>query len=84
MRIADFTEGLRELVHDAIDETTTTVQVIHQAIANAPLDVLQRTAAFEQPARELRETQVMLMSAVYDTLREINRDVRRLGDELLG
>ena len=40
--------------------------------------------ALEQSARDLRETQDTVVSAVYDTVRKINRKTQQLGDELLG
>ena len=35
-------------------------------------------------ARDLREAQDTVVSAVYDTIRKINRKTQQLGDELLG
>ena len=78
------TKGVRELIHDTVDSTTSTVQSIHQAIANAPFDTLEMVDALEQSARDLRETQDTVVSAVYDTVRKINRKTQQLGDELLG
>jgi len=78
------TQEVRELIHDAVDSTTRMVQKIHQAIANAPFDTLEMVDALEQSARDLRETQDTVVSAVYDTVRKINRKTQQLGDELLG
>jgi hypothetical protein len=78
------TQEVRELIHDTVDSTTRMVQKIHQTIANAPFDTLEMVDALEQSARDLRETQDMVVSAVYDTVRKINRKTQRLGDELLG
>jgi hypothetical protein len=75
---------VRELIHDAVDSTATRVQHIHQAIANAPLDALARIDTLERLARDLCETQDRVISAVYDTVREINRETRQLGEDLLG
>ena len=78
------TQEVRELIHDAVDSATRTVQRIHQTIANAPFDALEMVDALEQSARDLRETQDTVVSAVYDTVRKINRKTQQLGDELLG
>lgn len=78
------TKGVRELIHDTVDSTTRMVQTIHQTIANAPFDTLEMVDALEQSARDLRETQDTVVSAVYDTVRKINRKTQQLGDELLG
>jgi hypothetical protein len=78
------TQEVRELIHDTVDSTTRMVQTIHQTIANAPFDTLEMVDALEQSARDLRETQDTVVSAVYDTVRKINRKTQQLGDELLG
>ncbi len=78
------TKGVRELIHDAIDSTTTTVQNIHQAIANAPFDALAEADGLEWLAQDLRETQDTVVSAVYDTVRKINRQIQQVGDDLRG
>ncbi len=78
------TKDIRELIHDAVDSTTTTVQNIHRTIANAPFDALAKADALERSARDLRETQDTVVSAVYDTVRKINRKTQQLGDDLLG
>ena len=78
------TQEVRELIHDAVDSTTRMVQKIHRTIANAPFDTLEMVDALEQSAHDLRETQDTVVSAVYDTVRKINRKTQQLGDELLG
>jgi hypothetical protein len=78
------TKGVRELIHDSVDSTATTVQNIHETIANAAFDALAKVDALERSARDLRETQDTVVSAVYDTVRKINRKTRQLGDDLLG
>ena len=78
------TEEVRELIHDAVDSTTTMVQNIHQAIANAPFDALAKADGLERSARDLHETQDTVVTAVYDTVRKINREIQQLGDDLLG
>ncbi len=78
------TQEVRELIHDTVDSTTRMVQKIHQTIANAPFDALARADALERLARDLRETHDTVVSAVYDTVRKINRKIEHLGDDLLG
>ena len=78
------TQEVRELIHDAVDSTTRMVQKIHQTIANAPFDALAKADALERSSRDLRETQDTVVSAVYETVRKINRKTQQLGDELLG
>ena len=83
MSNSNSTPGIRELIHDAVDKTTVTVQNIHKVIVNAPLDALAKADAFEESARQLRETQDTAVKAVYGAVRKINREVQRLGDDLL-
>ncbi len=78
------TRGVRALIHDAVDSTTQTVQKIHLAIATAPLDALAKSDALEPAAHQLRERQEVVVSAVYDAVRRVNREVQQLGNELLG
>jgi hypothetical protein len=77
-------KGVRELIHDTVDSTTSTVQSIHQAIANAPFNALAKADGLERSVRDLREMQDTVVSAVYDTVRKINRGIQQLGDDLLG
>lgn len=84
MSSLDTINEVRELIHDAVDRTTKTVQRIHQTIANAPFDALGMADPLERSARDLRETQDTVVSAIYDTVRKINRKTQQLGDELLG
>ena len=84
MSSLDTINEVRELIHDAVHSTTRMVQKIHQTIANAPFDALARADALERSARELRETQDRVVSAVYDTVRKINRKIEHIGDDLLG
>ena len=76
-------KGVRELIHDAVDRTTATAHNIHQAIADAPFDALAKTDVLDRSALQLREKQTKVVSAVYDTVRKINREIQQLGDDLL-
>lgn len=74
---------LPELVRDAVDRGATTVEEIHKAIADLPLEVLEQIEGLEKPARRVREIQEQSIGAVYDLIRTINRKVGALADDLI-
>lgn len=74
MAILTRIEAFKDLVQEAVDQGATTVEQIHQRIAQLPLSVLQARGLISEAAREQHEQQV---SAVYDTLRAVNQ---QLGD----
>ena len=83
MNSQNLTPGVRELIHDAIDRTTTAVQNIHLAIAKAPVEALATSDNLAEPARDLGEAHESVVGFVYDTVRDINREIQQLGDDLL-
>jgi len=74
---------LRDIIHDAVDETTNTVENIHMSVANLPLDALQKTDRLDESVREAKKLQGEVVGAVYNLVRKINGEIRTLGDELL-
>jgi hypothetical protein len=77
-------QTLIDRIQEAAERSTTRVEEIHQAIAQLPLDVLERNGWFEATARQLREVEERSIGAVYDTIREVNRRVIGLASDLLG
>ena len=63
-------------IHDAIDEVTTTIERIHQSIAELPLDALHRVGPLEGAVDEVQSVQRRSIGAVYDLVRKINREVQ--------
>ena len=70
-------------IRDAVDEGATSVEEIHKAIANLPLDVLERNGLFEETAAEVRKVQDRSIGAVYDVIRQVNDRVTELAGDLL-
>ena len=70
--------NLVAVIHDAIDEVTTTVERIHRSIVDFPLDALRGVAPIKGAVDEVRSVQDRSIGAVYDLVRRINREVQEL------
>jgi len=74
---------LADLVRQVVDDGATTAEEIHKAIADLPLDVLQRLDVFEKTVKDVKRIQDSSIGAVYDVIRKVNREVTRLAAEVL-
>ena len=74
---------LVQLVQKEIDGGAISVEEIHKAIANLPLDVLERLDLFEDAVRGARKVQEATIGAMYDLIRRVNEEVARIAKELL-
>lgn len=74
---------LTDRVRQAVDDGAKTAEEIHKAIADLPLDVLQRLDLFKQTARDVKKVQDSSIGAVYDLVRRVNREATQLAAELL-
>jgi ElaB/YqjD/DUF883 family membrane-anchored ribosome-binding protein len=82
--IADV-KRIKDLVHELIDKGVTTVEEIHQSIAQASREGLEEIAPKEvkqlvEPAKDIHDTAT---GAVYDTIRMVNRKVSEIFDGML-
>ncbi len=76
---------IKGLVHDLVDKGITTVEEIHQSIAQASRKGLEEIAPEDvkplvEPAKDIYDTAT---HAVYDTIRMVNRKVNEISDEVL-
>jgi hypothetical protein len=71
------------LIQDAIDRGATSVEEIHESIAELPLQVLEGSEFLRGPAKEVRRVQDHTIGAMYDLIRGINERVGTLSSELL-
>ena len=76
---------MKGLVHEIVDKGVTTVEEIHQSIAQASRKGLEEIAPEDvkplvEPAKEIYDTAT---HAVYDTIRMVNRKVSEISDEVL-
>jgi hypothetical protein len=74
---------LVDLVRREIENGAETVEEIHKAIANLPLDVLERLDVFEEMVKDVRKVQEARIGAIYDVIRKVNDEVARLAREIL-
>jgi hypothetical protein len=74
---------LVELVQREIDDGATSVEEIHKAVANLPLEVLDRLDIFEETSKGARKVQEATIGAMYDVIRKVNDEVGKLAKELL-
>lgn len=74
---------LSEMIEELVDKGATTAEDIHRAIASLPLNVLEQLDLFEQVTSEVRRVQDTSIGAIYDLIRNVNREVARLSGDLL-
>ena len=72
-----------ELIQEAVDKGANTVEEIHKAIVDLPLKILEEIEVLKKPVKEVRRVQHRSIGAVYDLIREINAQVRKLAAEIL-
>jgi len=71
-------ELLKDLVQEAVDRGATSVEQIHQTIADLPFEALERLGALEPEGTELRATKTRTIGLVYDAIRRVNKEVGEL------
>lgn len=70
-------------IQESVDKGATTAEEIHRAIADLPLEVLERTDLFGKTAGQIRDVQDKAIGAIYDLIRDVNKRVGTLSTELL-
>jgi len=71
-------ELLKDLIQEAVDRGATSVEQIHQSIADLPFEALERMGLLDSDGLGLRDTQTRTIGLVYDAIRRINREVGEL------
>jgi uncharacterized protein YaaR (DUF327 family) len=76
---------MKDLVHEFVNKGVTTVEEIHQSIAQASREGLEEIAPKDvkplvEPAKDIHDTAT---HAIYDTIRMVNRKVSEISDEVL-
>ena len=74
---------LTRTVQGAVDDGATTVEEIHKAIAEAPLDVLERMAVLPRTMADIRRAQDDALTAIYRAVRKVNHAVTDFTADLL-
>ena len=70
--------NLATLIHDAIDEVTSTVERVHRSIAELPFEAIGQVASLPSAVNDVRAVQSRSIGAVYNLVRRINREVQGL------
>ena len=71
-------ELLKDLVQEAVDRGATSVEQIHQTIADLPFEALERLGVLDPEDSELRDTKTRTIGLVYDAIRRVNKEVGEL------
>jgi polyhydroxyalkanoate synthesis regulator phasin len=71
-------ELLKDLIQEAVDKGATSVEQVHQYIADLPFEALERTGLLEDDRFQLREKKRRSIGMVYDAIRGINRQIGQL------
>jgi hypothetical protein len=71
-------ELLKDFIQEAVDKGATSVEQVHQYIADLPFEALERTGLLENDRLKLRDKNRRSIGMVYDAIRRINREVGQL------
>jgi hypothetical protein len=78
MKTVQRLELLKDFVQEAVDRGATSVEQIHQYIADLPFEALEKSGLLEDEKLKLREKQKRSIGMVYDAIRRINREIGQL------
>jgi len=68
-------ELLKDLVQQAIDRGATSVEQIHQYIADLPFEALERSGLLDTDKLKVRQKKTRTIGMVYDAIRRINKQI---------
>ncbi|HET7797090.1 MAG TPA: hypothetical protein VFK72_04355 [Nevskia sp.] len=71
-------ELLKDFIQEAVDRGATSVQAVHEYIADLPFEALQQTGLLKEEATGLQQKHRQTIGVVYDAIRRINREIGQL------
>jgi uncharacterized damage-inducible protein DinB len=71
-------ELLKDTIQQAIDRGATSVEQVHQHIAELPFDFLERVGLLKEDKLAMRERQRRTIGMVYDAIRRITHQIGEL------
>ncbi len=71
-------ELLKDFIQEAVDRGATSVQAVHEYIADLPFEALEQTGLLSEEKIGLRSKQQQTIGVVYDAIRRINREIGQL------
>jgi pimeloyl-ACP methyl ester carboxylesterase len=72
--------GLKALIHDAVDQTTTIVGEAHEQVARHAMSVISLVEPIAAPARAVDEVRRAVTEGVLTSIRRVNRAVETISD----
>jgi hypothetical protein len=69
---------LKDMIQEAIDRGATSVEQVHQFIAELPFDALEKAGVLDDDKLKLKAKQRHTIGMVYDAIRRINREIGQL------
>jgi hypothetical protein len=78
MKAVQRLELLKDFIQEAVDRGATSVEQIHQYIADLPFEALEKSGLLEQDKLNLREKKRRSIGVVYEAIRRINREIGQL------
>ncbi len=75
---------LQATVQDAIDKGATSIEEVHKAIANMPLELLAKIGPLEEAVKGGQAFQEQTIGSVYENIRLMNHKVGEIAGQLLG
>lgn len=69
---------LKDMIQEAIDRGATSVEQVHQYVAELPLDALEKAGLLDDERFKLKAKQRRTIGMVYDAIRRINREIGQL------
>lgn len=78
MKAVQRLELLKDFIQEAVDRGATSVEQIHQYIADLPFEALDKAGLLEHDKLRLRDKQRRSIGMVYEAIRRINREIGQL------
>ena len=75
-------EAVKDLIQEAVDKGATSVEQIHRTIADLPLSALEQRGLLGEEGKSARKLVDTSIGAVYETIRNVNREVGELASGL--
>ena len=69
---------LKDMIQEAIDRGASSVEQVHQYVAELPLDALEKAGLLDDERLKLKAKQRHTIGMVYDAIRRINREIGQL------
>lgn len=66
---------IKDMIQQAVDRGATSVEQIHQYIADLPFEVLEQSGLLETDKMDLRAKKTRTIGTVYAAIRQINQQI---------